>query len=251
MSSYAGFHKEVNPRIEIMEVILMKLFRKLLPFYILVILAALLLTHWGSHAVTTMAESAPIEGRTCIIIDAGHGGVDGGATSCTGVLESQLNLEIAMRLEDLMHLLGHATQMIRRSDISVYTEGETIASKKVSDLKQRVKLVNETGNALLISIHQNYFTDGRYSGAQVFYSNHNESKPLSELVQKGFSITGSTRNVKPAKGVYLMEHVNCPAILVECGFLSNNAEEAKLRTAEYQKLLAAIITASVNRYLNT
>jgi N-acetylmuramoyl-L-alanine amidase len=70
-------------------------------------------------------------------------------------------------------------------------------------------------------------------------------------VQKGFAITGSTRNVKPAKGVYLMEHVNCPAILVECGFLSNNAEEAKLRTPEYQKLLAAIIAASVNRYLNT
>lgn len=119
----------------------MKLFRKLAPFYLLVLLAAVALTHWGSRAVTTMAESAPIDDRICIIIDAGHGGVDGGATSCTGVLESKINLEIALRLNDLLHLLGHDTKMVRKSDISVYTEGETIAAKKVSDLKQRVLII--------------------------------------------------------------------------------------------------------------
>jgi N-acetylmuramoyl-L-alanine amidase len=225
--------------------------KKFWPVYLITGVLCILLTAGMDQAVTTIAENIPVPRNHTVVIDAGHGGEDGGATSCTGILESQLNLEIALRLDDLMHLLGHATKMIRRSNISVYTEGETIAAKKVSDLKQRVKIANETQNALLISIHQNYFADGRYAGAQVFYSNHNESKPLSELVQKGFAITGSTRNVKPAKGVYLMEHVDCPAILVECGFLSNNAEEAKLRTPEYQKLLAAIIAASVNRYLNT
>ena len=227
----------------------MKLFQKLLPFYIFVILAALLLTHWGSSTVTTMAESAPLQDRYCIIIDAGHGGVDGGATSCTGVLESQLNLEIALRLNDLLHLLGHDTKMIRTEDVSVYTEGQTIAAKKISDLKQRVKLVNDTENAILISIHQNYFGDERYSGAQVFHSNNEESKNLSVLLQKGFIATGSKRNVKQTDGVYLMEHVNCPAVLVECGFLSNHAEEAKLRKYDYQKIIAMVIASGISIFL--
>ena len=227
----------------------MKLFQKLLPFYIFVILAALLLTHWGSSTVTTMAESSPLQDRYCIIIDAGHGGVDGGATSCTGVLESQLNLEIALRLNDLLHLLGHDTKMIRTEDVSVYTEGQTIAAKKISDLKQRVKLVNDTENAILISIHQNYFGDERYSGAQVFHSNNEESKNLSVLLQKGFIATGSKRNVKQTDGVYLMEHVNCPAVLVECGFLSNHAEEAKLRNYDYQKIIAMVIASGISIFL--
>ena len=209
------------------------------------------MTHYGSRAATTMAESAPIKDRYCIIIDAGHGGVDGGATSCSGVLESQLNLEIALRLNDLLNLLGFDTKMIRTEDISVYTEGETIAAKKVSDLKQRVKLVNGTENAVLISIHQNYYSESRYHGAQVFYSVHETSKQLSVQLQKGFAATGSTRSAKPADGVYLMEKVKCPAALVECGFLSNPTEEAKLRSAEYQKIIAAVIAASMSTFLNT
>lgn len=228
----------------------MKLIRYMIPFYLIVFLLTVILTHWGNRAVTAMAESSPLKDRKCIIIDAGHGGVDGGATSCTGTLESQINLEIALRLDDLLHLLGHDTKMIRREDISVYTEGETIAAKKVSDLKQRAKLVNETENAVLISIHQNYFSDSRYDGAQVFYSSNDASRILSEHLQSGFRATGSKRSVKPASGVYLMEHVNCTAVLVECGFLSNPTEEAKLRSDSYQKIVAIVIAVSVNTYLN-
>jgi N-acetylmuramoyl-L-alanine amidase len=147
-----------------------KLIRSFAPFYLAVILVTFLIVQWGNRTVTVMSESAPLTDRHCIIIDAGHGGVDGGATSCTGVLESQINLEIAIRLNDLLHLLGHDTKMIRTTDISVYTEGQTIAAKKVSDLKQRVKVINETANALVLSIHQNYFADSRYSGAQGHYT---------------------------------------------------------------------------------
>lgn len=232
------------------EVILLKYMKTFAPFYLLVIVGVLILVQWGSRTVTVMSESAPLTDRPCIIIDAGHGGVDGGATSCTGVLESQINLEIALRLDDLCHLLGMDTKMIRTTDISVYTEGESISQKKVSDLKHRVNIINETPNAILISIHQNYFSDGRYSGAQVFYPKGEQSRQLAEAMQQAFTVTGSKRNAKPSQGVYLMEHIQCRGLLVECGFLSNPEEEAKLRSADYQKILCSIIASTLSKTRN-
>ncbi|MBR4290337.1 MAG: N-acetylmuramoyl-L-alanine amidase [Oscillospiraceae bacterium] len=222
-------------------------------FYILIVSIFLTATYWGSAATTAVAQMIPLERHHTVIIDAGHGGVDGGATSCTGKLESAFNLEIALRLNDLMHLLGIHTKMIRTSDISVYTQGETIASKKVSDLKNRVKLVNETENALLLSIHQNTFSDSRYSGAQVFYSQKGEGQLLAESLQSAFIQTlnpGSNRHCKPADGIYLMEHIEKTGILVECGFLSNPEEEAKLRDQTYQQKLSCVIAATVCNFLD-
>jgi N-acetylmuramoyl-L-alanine amidase len=138
------------------------------------------------------------------------------------------------------------TKMIRTTDISVYTEGQTISQKKVSDLKHRVQIINETPNATVISIHQNYFSDGKYSGAQVFYPKDETSRRLAEAMQLAFGVTGSTRGAKPSQGVYLMEHIRCPGVLVECGFLSNPQEEAKLRSPEYQKLLCCVIVSTLS-----
>jgi N-acetylmuramoyl-L-alanine amidase len=216
------------------------------PFYLLLIGAMVVTVLWSDRAITVMSESTPLSDRHCIIIDAGHGGVDGGATSCTGALESQINLEISLRLNDLCHLLGMETKMIRTTDISVYTEGQTISQKKVSDLKHRVQIINETPNATVISIHQNYFSDGKYSGAQVFYPKDETSRRLAEAMQLAFAVTGSTRSAKPSQGVYLMEHIRCPGVLVECGFLSNPQEEAKLRSPEYQKLLCCVIVSTLS-----
>ena len=143
-------------------------YRSLLPVYLLLIAGFLGIAAGGSRAITVWSENAPINGRKTIVIDAGHGGVDGGATSCTGVLESQFNLEIALKLRDFMHLLGIQTCMIRDTDCSVYTQGDTISQKKISDLRERVRLVNSIENCVLISIHQNHFSDSKYSGAQVF-----------------------------------------------------------------------------------
>lgn len=187
------------------------------------------------------------------MIDAGHGGVDGGATSCSGALESQINLQIALRLNDLMHLLGYQTKMIRTEDVSVYTSGETIAAKKVSDLKERVRIVNSIENAVLVSIHQNYFADGRYRGAQVFYTGNSDSEKLAKSLQKDMvnSINaGSKRQAKRSDGVYLMEHIQCPGILIECGFLSNVDEEALLRNPDYQKKLCSVFAAGIARFLS-
>ena len=228
------------------EVIRLKYMKTFAPFYLLLIGAMVVTVLWSDRAITVMSESAPLSDRHCIIIDAGHGGVDGGATSCTGVLESQINLEISLRLNDLCHLLGMETKMIRTTDISVYTEGQTISQKKVSDLKHRVQIINETPNATVISIHQNYFSDGKYSGAQVFYPKDETSCRLAEAMQLAFGVTGSTRIAKPSQGVYLMEHIRCPGVLVECGFLSNPQEEAKLRSPEYQKLLCCVIVSTLS-----
>ena len=227
-------------------------YRSLLPVYAALLASVFLIAMAGSRAVTVMTVNAPIEGRKTVIIDAGHGGVDGGAVSCTGVYESKLNLEIAMRLNDLMHLLGINTVMIRETDCSVYTKGETIAQKKISDLKERVRIVNSTPDAVLISIHQNHFTDDRYSGAQVFYAQTDGSQKLAESLQSAFVQTvnpTSNRRTKKSDGVYLMQHVQCPAALIECGFLSNANEEYKLRTKAYQQQISAVIACTVSNYL--
>ena len=202
-----------------------------------------------NKAINVHNENVQLKERTCVVIDAGHGGVDGGAVSCTGVEESQINLEIALRLNDLMHLLGINTYMIRTEDVSIYTDGNSIAAKKVSDLKERVRIINQTPNAILISVHQNYFQDSRYSGSQVFY--YRDAK-LAKQLQTALVQTlkpESKRKAKKANGVYLMQNVNCPAALIECGFLSNPAEEEQLRDAEYQKKLCCVISSVVSCYI--
>lgn len=224
----------------------------LIPIYIIILSGLVLAVFAGNRAVTVLVEHTPMINRSCVVIDAGHGGVDGGATSCTGVLESALNLEIALRLDDLMHLLGIDTVMVRTTDESIYTQGQTIAAKKVSDLKNRVSIANRENNALLISVHQNFFEDSRYSGAQVFYAKTEGSKDFAKKLQTTFVNTlnpESNRKAKTASGVYLMQHIQCPGILIECGFLSNHDEEAKLRSADYQKKICAVIASETSCYL--
>lgn len=190
-------------------------------------------------------------GDTTIVLDAGHGGEDGGAVSCTGVRESQLNLEITNRLGDLFPLLGIRTKLLRTEDVALYDSScVTFSEKKISDLKNRVRLTNAVTDGLLVSIHQNEFSESKYSGAQVFYAP--ESEALAAAVQEALRVglnPKNNRQCKPADKVYLMNHITCPGILVECGFLSNTQEEAKLRQPDYQKQLAVCIAASVCQYL--
>ena len=225
----------------------------MVPVYLAVCATILLVTALGDRAVTVMAESAPIVGRHCIIIDAGHGDPDGGAVSCTGVFESGINLQISNRLRDLFRLLGYETVMTRETDSSVYTQGNTIGEKKVSDLKERARMVNAAENAILLSIHQNHYTDSRYSGAQMFWAETADSRELAEALQKSFVThlnPGSNRSAKKCQGIWLMEHVDCPAVLVECGFLSNPAEEAKLRESIYQQKICCVIVCTLSEFLS-
>ena len=227
-------------------------YRVLLPVYTVVVLTFLAIGLLADRAVTALSDMRTEAERICVIIDPGHGGEDGGATSCTGVLESKINLDISLRLNDLMHLLGYETRLIRSTDRSVYTQGETLAQKKASDLKERVRIVNETPNAVLISIHQNQFVDSRYSGAQVFYAKSANSEDIARELQNAFVEhlnPGSNRKTKAAKGVYLMEHIDSPGVLVECGFLSNPKEEALLNDTMYQKKICAVIGSVCSTHL--
>ena len=221
-------------------------------FYAIVVSMFLFGTLLGNQAVETVAEMIPMERLHRIVIDAGHGGEDGGAISCTGKSESGYNLQIALRLNDLLQLLGFDTVMIRTTDTSVYTSGQTISQKKVSDLKQRVRIVDRTYNALLLSIHQNTFPEEKYSGAQVFYGGAQGSEELAKELQQELVSSlnpGSSRKAKQGKGIYLLDKTSAPGVLIECGFLSNRQEEEKLRSPEYQKKLCCVISTTAAGFL--
>lgn len=204
-----------------------------------------------NQGITVFSESTPPEHSYTFVIDAGHGGIDGGATSISGFLESKYNLDIALRLNDLMHLLGLHTVMIRTEDRSIHTEGETIAAQKLSDLKNRLSIIKSADHPVLISIHQNHFTDSRYSGAQVFYASTENSDILAKKMQSALIEAlnpQSRRQVKKAESVYIMKHITCPGILIECGFISNLQEDALLRSANYQQKICAVIATQLCQY---
>lgn len=227
-------------------------YRSLIPTYIPILILLLLISFGGNQVVTVISSNIPIKNRSTIIIDAGHGGVDGGATSCSGVLESKINLEIAIKLEQVMHLLGIKTIMIRTTDESIYTQGNTISEKKVSDIKERVRIVNSTQNAILVSIHQNYFSESKYNGAQVFFAPTDGSDELAKYMQQMFVLKlnhGSKRQIKKADKIYLLQNIECPGVLVECGFISNPQEERLLQNDEYQNKICCIIAGCCSNYL--
>ena len=184
-----------------------------------------------------------------LILDAGHGGEDGGAVSITGVPESQINLAIVLKLRDVLGLYGVAPVVLREEDISLHdSEAGTLREKKRSDLKNRVALVEEVEGGTLLSIHQNTYPGSRYHGTHVFYAPTEGSQKLAEHFQNSIKIALQPDNERAVKQipdtVYIMNHVTCPAILIECGFLTNPGEEALLRDEDYQRKLSAVIAAA-------
>lgn len=217
----------------------------------LLILAGLLAVLSGGILLQTyLGPAAPAaswpEGERVWVVDPGHGGEDGGAVSVTGVPESQINLAIAKRLDALLGFFGENSYLMREEDISLHDpEAKTLREKKVSDLHNRAQLVGELEGAVLVSIHQNTFPQSKYHGTQVFFAPTQGSQVLAETCQQTIQAKlqpDNSRQAKPiADNVYLMNHVNCPAVLVECGFLSNPEEEAMLRQEGYQTKLAAVL----------
>lgn len=205
--------------------------------------AALLL-----HSVEMVGSMQPFELHPVIVIDAGHGQPDGGTTGAAGTREDAVNLAVAKRLRAMLGLFGYETAMTRTTDECIATEGQTIRQKKQSDLRNRAALVNNQASAVVVSIHQNHFPDPKYSGPQVFYTTGAEglAGEMQTALSDAFG-SGSKRSAARAKGVYLMEHIDHPGILVECGFLSNPAEEQRLASAQHQKQLAAVMAAVLAR----
>lgn len=197
----------------------------------------------GGRQAEPVSAAVDLNGKPTLILDAGHGGEDGGASTASGEKESDINLAIVLKTQALMTFLGEEPRLTRDRDISLHSEGsETIRQKKVSDLKNRVSMVESIPNALLVSVHQNHFTDSRYKGCQVFFNSGDQNRQWGERAQEIFRQTLAPDNDRKAKpmpdGIYLFEHVSCPAILVECGFLSNGEESALLTTDHYQRSVA-------------
>lgn len=194
------------------------------------------------------------EARPTIVLDAGHGGIDPGAIGVNQAKEKDLNLAIALRLRDILTLNGYKVIMIREDDISVHDAGiSRIASIKTSDLKNRLCLINSYPNALALSIHQNFFEQQKYHGAQMFYGRKNpESQKLAEALQAAFRDTIQPDNERVVKrstsDVYIIHNAESPTVLVECGFLSNPTECQNLCDEEYQQKVAFTIFHGICDY---
>lgn len=213
----------------------------------LYVLSLVLLALYAVHGLTaSVAVSGAAVPDRLIILDAGHGGTDGGSSAADGTRECDINLAVVRKTDAVLGLLGERTLLTRTMDTDLADENaKTIAQKKVSDIRGRVALVNEHPEAVLVSIHQNIYSEEKYYGAQVFYGKVGESKALAETLQENLRACVDPSNTRSAKAVaadvYLMNHIEVPGILVECGFLSNRAEAEKLQTADYQKKLAVVI----------
>lgn len=208
----------------------------------------------AEKTVSVMSNNFSDE-KPVIIIDAGHGGEDGGTQSADGVLEKDINLSVCKKLEKILTRYGFETVMIRDSDKMIYDEGSaTVRSKKSSDLHNRMDIMKKHPDGIFLSIHQNHFSESKYSGAQVFYcKNQKESSLLADSIQKSIVTSlqkENTRQIKPCTSdVYLIYNAVSTAVMVECGFLSNSDEAAKLSDNAYQYEMALAISKGLVNYL--
>ena len=200
----------------------------------------------------TIPAAAYLTAPGTVVIDAGHGGEDGGATSGS-VRESELNLAVARRLEATLGLFAVKSVMTRNSEEIAYpAEAKTTRERKRADQKARAELINSCGATVLISIHQNKYPDTAPRGAQVLYSGTEGSQQLAELMQGSLVDELDADNRRSAakipNDIFLMRSVSCTAVLVECGFMSNPSELTLLTDDVYQQQIAAILAASYLQY---
>ncbi len=201
---------------------------------------------------TISVVALPVENKV-IILDAGHGSPDEGASSNEGITEASINLSIALKVQNLLEEAGSTVILTRSDENGIYDEGSnSIREKKVSDIKNRVKIGNESSADIFVSIHLNKIPQQQYWGWQTFFKKGNEnSKRLAECLQSGLNETIQKENKRESlkiENIYIVDHVEIPVAIVECGFLSNEEEEKLLPTEEYQNKLAWGIYVGIMNY---
>ena len=210
-----------------------------------------LVIHMGNRVSKKISSSA-VKSQRIVVIDAGHGGIDGGAEADDGTPEKDLNLSLVLSIRDFLEASGVDVVLTRERDV-MYAESSS-PHKKLDDLNERIRITEDAEALAFVSIHMNKFPVPKYSGLQVYYSENNEeSAVLAEMIQTFTSInfqTNNKRTIKPAgSSIYLLDKLECPAVLVECGFLSNPDELKKLKSDEYRKALAALIGVCILEYI--
>lgn len=226
--------------------------------YSATLIGIFLFVYFIADAFETVSDSAIVANaepqNVIVVLDAGHGGEDSGAVA-NGILEKDINLDITLKVRDMLKASGVTVVTTRDTDRSIYdSSAATVREKKVSDLKNRVAISNENSNNILVSIHQNKFEQSQYSGAQIFYSpNDEKSKFLAESMR--LSITGllqpdNKRELKEAgSNIYLLKNSKYPSVIVECGFLSNEEEAKNLNSEEYRQKMAFAIYCGILEYI--
>lgn len=221
----------------------------------LIILSAMLYLTFMANFSAAEASSMPITQKT-VIVDAGHGGDDGGAIGIDGTVEKDINLDIALKLEKILKIYGFNVIMTRTQDVMTCDDGlDSLRKRKISDIHNRFELMRKNPDAIFISVHQNKFEDSSQHGTQVFYSGNDErSKELAEAIQTSVTLTLQRKNDRVVKksgsGIYLLYHAKIPAVLVECGFISNSDEVKKLKDESYRMKLAILIADGLLKYLS-
>lgn len=218
--------------------------------FVLIILSLQL----GSTSIAKETTSNSYYTNRTIILDAGHGGYDGGAQAADGTQEKNINLSIALKLQKYLQLGGFNVILTRDKDEGIEdNDTETIAKRKVGDMKKRLQIINNNPDAVFISIHLNKFTTSAPNGAQVFYSPNNENSQMlatkiQESVVKQLQNNNERQVKKGNKSIYLLKNATIPAVIVECGFLSNSAELELLKNEEYQSKMAFSIYCGIMEY---
>lgn len=221
----------------------------------LIILSAMLYLTFMANFSAAEASSMPITQKT-VIVDAGHGGDDGGAIGIDGTVEKDINLDITLKLEKILKFYGFNVIMTRTQDVMTCDDGlDSLRKRKISDIHNRFELMRKNPDAIFISVHQNKFKDSSQHGTQVFYSGNDErSKELAEAIQTSVTLTLQRKNDRVVKksgsGIYLLYHAKIPAVLVECGFISNSDEVKKLKDESYRMKLAILIADGLLKYLS-
>lgn len=207
------------------------------------------LCHSPSSANTLFCQKTPV-----VVLDAGHGGEDGGAVGINGVYEKDLNLSIASKISSLLTACNVPTIMTRSEDVLLYDKSSDYqGQKKIQDLANRRRIAEQYPSCIFVSIHMNAFPDPQYKGLQVWFSPQNaESQTLARLIQEDYAqrfLPERPRQIKKAdESIYLLSHLRCPAVLVECGFLSNEEECWQLSNVTYQQQMSLSISLSILKY---
>lgn len=232
----------------------MNMLKRFTPQLVLLVIICLIAT-FGYVKSAIAPTSADASRPKTIIIDAGHGGFDGGASAADGTVEKDINLHISKKICAMLRLNGYKVIMTRSEDTGTEDdESAAIAKRKKSDLSNRLQIMKDNPDAIYVSIHLNKFTTSAANGAQVFYTkNYKEAQSLAQSVQQSITTLIQPENTRVVKqgtdSTYLLKNAVVPAIIVECGFLSNKAELEKLKDDNYQSQMAFAVVGGIMDYL--
>lgn len=221
--------------------------------FIIVLILFLIYTAYKNELAAVFGSGS--NNAQTVILDAGHGGLDGGAVGIDGTVEKDINLQITQKLKAVLELYGYNVIMTRSDDGSIHdSDAQSTREQKVSDIHNREKIINEHPGALFVSIHQNHFSQEHVHGTQVFYSRNNTSSPvLAQYIQDAIVSHLQPDNKRLIKKsgteIYLLYHSKIPSVMVECGFMSNKNDMTDLKNQEYQRILAFSIADGITNYL--